>query len=154
MRPPKTKMYPLPVPWGSLDKRILSLRMCRGNSAQSFLLYGHFPHLQAASLLDTLSDWVFKSPVWILFQQEVPHFSVVFICSMFLIVGVFVIHTVQSESTQTPFTFLHILFYFILFKDSKLSLAGTCGVCMFSLYLCGFSPGMQVRLSCDSKLPS
>lgn len=45
-------MYPLPVLWGLLDKRILSLRMCRGNSAQSFLLYGHFPHL-----LDTLSDW-------------------------------------------------------------------------------------------------
>lgn len=50
----KKIIYPLPVPRGSLDKRILSLRMCRGNSAQSFLLYGQFPHLRAASLLENL----------------------------------------------------------------------------------------------------
>ena len=70
----KKIIYPLPVPRGCLDKRILSLRMCRGNSAQSFLLYGQFPHLWAVGLLDTLSDWG-SSPVWILLQEEVSHFS-------------------------------------------------------------------------------
>lgn len=38
MRPLIRKMSPLPVLRFSLDERVLSLRMCRGNSAQSFLL--------------------------------------------------------------------------------------------------------------------
>lgn len=39
----------------SLDKRSLSVRMCRGNSAQSFLMYGSSPHLRPARLLDAVS---------------------------------------------------------------------------------------------------
>lgn len=117
MRPPILKIYPLPVPWGSLDKRILSLRMCKGNSAQSFLMYGHFLHLRPASLSDTLSDWVLKTTVRIFLQEEVSHF----------------LSRVHLLYVSTASAVLHILYNIVSMLRSVLTLTHTC--CVYFLRL-------------------